>query len=311
MIRYHRRSGMDLLTLLEDHYFKENSNITSEVTKRRYRRAVTWLGEAVRHAPTTADFCDQNLAAVVAHLRETRRQQNRTINGTLECLRAFWRWARDSGQGKIERGPTVKPLKVQERPPKAWRRDELERLVRAADAQKGSICGMPASIWWLTLLTIALDTGARITEMLSMRWEWIDWHEGTVSVDASVRKGGQKFMAYRLRAISINWLQEHRQTSGLILPWDMDPSRLYQLYKKILLSAGLPATRETSFHCLRKTFLTEIDANGGDATKAAGHSSRATTIKHYIDPTRSTTVHADVIPFHPLRMIEQREAATG
>lgn len=302
MIRYTRRKGVDLSELLESQYLPLNvGSITSDVTKRRYRRAVRWLGEAVRHTATVEDLTDDNLAAVAAYLRDSRGQQARTINGTLECLRALWRWARDRQLAKG--GPTFAPLKVAARQPRAWREEEMARLVQAADAQGGSIGGMPARTWWLTLFALVMDTGARATELLSLRWEWIDWTAGTISVDASVRKGGTRFACYGLRRETLTWLERLRKPDGLILAWDMDQSRLYQLYGKLLQAAGLPNTRYTKLHCLRRTFATLLEANGGDATLALGHASRATTLRSYLDPTRTAKVHAAVIPFHPLRAV--------
>jgi integrase len=292
---------MDLAALLETQYFPLKTSITSDVTRRRYRRAVAWLSVSVRHAATVADLTDDTLAAVATHLSVARRQCPRTINGTLECLRALWRWSRD--RGLATGGPTFAPLKVAARAPRAWREEELNRLVQAADAQPGSIGGMPARVWWLTLLTLVMDTGARATELLSLRWEWLDFSAGTLSVDASVRKGGTRFACYGLRRDTLDWLAAIKRPDGLILCWDYDQSRLYQLYGKLLQSAGLPNTRYTKLHCLRRTFATLLEVNGGNATIALGHASRATTLRSYLDPTRTARVHADVIPFHPLRAI--------
>lgn len=301
MLRYTRRKGMDLSGLLETQFFPLKTGIASEVTRRRYRRAVRWLGESVGRTAILTDLTDDNLAAVATYLRVARSQIPRTVNGTLECLRALWRWCRD--RGLMTGGPTFAPLKVAARAPRAWREDEMARLVQAADAQGGSIGGMPARTWWLTLFALVMDTGARATELLSLRWEWIDWHAGTISVDASVRKGGVRFACYGLRRDTLAWLERIRKPEGLILAWDMDQSRLYQLYGKLLQAAGLPNTRYTKLHCLRRTFATLLEAHGGDATLALGHASRATTLRSYLDPTRMAKVHADVIPFHPITAV--------
>lgn len=300
MIRYHRRASMDLSAVLESQFFPLKTTISSETTRRRYRRAVRWLGEAIGRPPTVADLTDDHLAAVASHLRTTRGQCPRTVNGTLECLRALWRWCRDRDLAKG--GPTFAPLKVAQRPPKAWSESEITRLVQAADASGGSIAGMPARVWWLTLFALVMDTGARAGELLSLRWEWIDWSAGTLSVDASVRKGGVSYAVYGLRRETLAWLSSIRRSEGLILGWRHDASRLYQLYSDLLQSAGLPDTRYTKLHCLRRTFATLLEVHGGDATAALGHASRATTLRHYLDPSRTVRVHAEVIPFHPLKV---------
>ena len=306
MIRFKRGVSVGLKALLEDKFFPLRTSVASEITRRRYRRAVVWLGESIGRAAQISDLTDDNLAAVATYLRTVRAQSPRTVNGSLECLRALWRWCRDRELAKG--GPTFAPLKVAARAPRAWREDELARLVHAADAAGGSIGGMPARTWWLTLFALVMDTGARASELLAMRWEWIDWQAGTLSVDASVRKGGVRFACYGLRKDTLTWLARMRKPDGLILAWDMNPSRLYQLYGDLLRAAGLPNTRYTKLHCLRRTFATLLEVNGGDATVALGHASRATTLASYLDATRLAKVHADVIPFHPLAVVE---AATG
>ena len=43
-----------------------------------------------------------------------------------------------------------------------------------------------------------VDTGARATELLSLRWEWIDWETGWLSVPAEARKGQHHDEVYGL-----------------------------------------------------------------------------------------------------------------
>lgn len=289
---------MGLPTLLESQFLLLKTSITNEHTRRRYRRAVQWLSEAIGRKATLEDLTDSHLAAVVTYLRTSRRQSNRTINGTLECLRSLWRWCRD--RGLVTTGPTFAPLKVPAAIPKAWREEELTRLVATAANAPGSIGGMPARTWWLTLLALEMDTGARAGELLALRWEWLDWSSGTITVPPDVRKGGAHFACYGLRQATLDWLAKLRRHEGLILNWSADISRYYQLWKELLTCAGLPNSRYTKTHCLRRTFATLLEKHGGDATAALGHASRATTLRHYLDPTSTVRVHADVIPFHPI-----------
>lgn len=305
MIRYETPNGdfaaMPLAKLLEEQYLPGNPDIASEKTKRRYKRAVAWLSEALKRPAGVADLTDAHLGALVSHLRTSRGQCNRTVNGSLECLRALWRWCRDSDL--IRTGPRFANLKVAEMPPKAWREDELVRLVQAADARPGMLGGVPSRVWWLTAIALELDTGARVTELLSLRWEWLDWRSGTITVEASYRKGGTKWGCYKLRQITLDWLHGLGRREGEILPCDVTECTLYNHFTAILKAAGLPSNRYTKFHCLRKTFATLLELNGGNATQALGHASRSTTLRHYLDPSRLVRAHADAIPFHPTQAI--------
>ncbi len=311
MIRYRTRIVLNLSDVLEQQYFRLNTRIDSEITRRHYRRAVHWLGEMLGRPARVDDLTDSHLVGLLNWLRATRNQAPRTANGTHQRLAALWRWCRD--RDLVRGGPTVAALKVAAKVPRCWKDEEITRLVQAADAANGSICGMPARVWWLTLLALEMDTGARAGELLALDWSWIDWDSRTLTVDASVRKGGVAYMVYGLRAETIRWLAAIRKDSGLILAWQGDRSRYYQRWKSLLEAAGLPRGRDRVTHCLRRTFATLLERAGGNATVALGHANRATTLKSYIDPTAALVRHAEQIPFHPLRILadDSDREATG
>ena len=82
MIRFKRGVSVGLKSLLEDKFFPLRTSVASEITRRRYRRAVTWLGESIGRAATLSDLTDDNLAAVASYLRTVRAQSPRTVNGS-------------------------------------------------------------------------------------------------------------------------------------------------------------------------------------------------------------------------------------
>lgn len=147
-----------------------------------------------------------------------------------------------------------------------------------------------------------MDTGARAGELLALRWEWLDWSRGTITVPPGARKGGMAFACYALRRETLEWLRQHAEPQGKILRWECDVSRYYQLWKMLLERAGLPSTRDTKTHCLRRTFATMLEVAGGNATAALGHANRATTLRHYLDPSALARPVAELLPFHPLRV---------
>lgn len=296
-----RRRGMTLEEILTQQYFRLNNRITSDATRIRYLRAVRWLGQSLGGAATVSDLTDDNLAGLLQWLQSHLGQSAVTANGTHRCLCALWRWCRDKGLTGNPRGPTVHQIKTPARTPRAWSVPELTRLVAAADASPGSIGGMPARVWWLTLFAIALDGGVRASELLSLRWEWIDWETGWLHVPAEVRKGQHHDEAYGLRPETIAWLQRIRRPQGQILGWgDRHVSLYHARWNELLARANLPTGRHNQTQKLRRTFATLLAAAGGDATAALGHASRATTLQSYLDPTVTRKRHADVIPFHPL-----------
>lgn len=296
------RRPMDLSDLLERQFFPLSTRITNERTRLHYRRAVRWLGEALHRPAKVSDLTNDHIAAMLTYLRVERGQQATTANGSHKCLCALWRWCRD--EGLIQTVPRVQALKTPIRTPRAWTISELERLVEAADASPGSIGDMPARQWWLTLIALVMDTGARSTELLALRWEWIDWDSGWLRVPAECRKGSHHDATYGLRAQTMRWLASIRKPTGEILGWNGRSVALYhKRWKELLERAGLPSGRAYQAQMLRRTFATLLTAAGGDATEALGHASRLTTLRHYLDPSATAKRHADVIPFHPLRNI--------
>jgi integrase len=288
--------------VLTQQYFRLNNRITSELTRTRYARAVRWLGELLGHPARVDELTDDNLAGLLQWLQSRLGQSPATANGSHRCLCALWRWCRDRGLTGDPRGPTVRQVKTPRRIPRALREDELTRLIAAAHASPGSICGMPARTWWLTLLALEMDTGARAKELLSLRWEWVDWRDGTITVPAEVRQGSHHDERYGVLPDTLAWLERVKRPEGLILQWTLDYSRYYQLWSDLLERAGLPTGRAWKTQCLRRTFATLVERGGGNATLALGHSDRRTTVLSYLDPTGQVVRHGESIAFRVLRV---------
>jgi integrase len=299
--------GMDLSDFLEQQFFLLRSKTQDAKTYQHYRRAVRWLGEMLGRPALLEDLTDDHVAAAMKHLMTTRGQSAVTANGTHKCLCCLWRFARD--KGLLSTGPTVSPLPTPRRTPRAWRREELARLVEAARNSTGAICGLPAGIWWSAVLAISWDTGVRAGELLSLRWDWLDFETGWLHVPAEARKGKHHDEVYGLAEDTLSLLKRMPRTTPLIFGWTtMHRSRYWQLWKELLKRAGLPATRYTATQCLRRTFATWLEVGGGSATDALGHSSRDITRRAYIDPTLTRARSAERIPF---RLLDLTPAEQG
>jgi integrase len=284
-------------------FFLMRTNVRDEKTREHYRRAVRWLGEMLGREATTADLKDENLACLMKWLEMTRNQGASTVNGTHKCICSLWRWCRD--RDLVRGAPTVRAIRVPRRTPRAYTQGEMERLVVAAAQTVGTICGLPASVWWLTLIQLEINTGVRATEMFHMRWENMNWETGWITVPAEFRKGKIEDGAYGLWPQTVEWLARFRRKNGPIVPFPKHHTGFYRMWNDLLEKAGLPTGRRTKMQALRRTFATIIDANGGDASKALGHTDPTLAGKHYIDPTAGEQrKHADVVPdkWRPLSM---------
>lgn len=285
-------------TVLTQQFFLLRTTIRDPRTRSHYLRAVGYLEQMLGRTARVDDLTDDHVAAMLHWLTVDRGQSPVTANGSHKCLCAFWRWC--WSRGLIRTGPTVRPLQTPRRTPKAWRREELERLVAAARNATGSIGGMPASHWWVTLLAIEWDTGMRASELLSLRWEWLDLTTGWLTVPAEVRKGRHSDAVYGLLPDTLAWLRRFARPTGLILGFARHRSRYWQLWDDLLERAGLPASRYNKTQALRRSFGSWLEVGGGSATDALGHSSRGVTVKSYLDPTLEQRRHGERLPFRLL-----------
>lgn len=292
-----------MMALLEMQYFPARATtLRDERTRNHYRRSVRWLGDMLGRPAKIADLTDDHLTALLGWLLTVRHQQEVTANTSRKCLCALWRWCRD--RGLIATGPTADPLPTPQRAPRAFSRDDLQRLVRTAATMPGSICGMPARFWWLALLAIEWDTGARAAELLSLRWEWLDWQTGWLTSPAEYRKGKGSDAVYWLAEDTRATLRPIARQEGPILNWTLHRSRYWQLWSDLLRAAGLPVDRRHKTQCLRRSFASWLRAGGGDPVSACGHSSAAVTSRYYLDPRLTAARHADAMPF---RLLDLRE----
>jgi integrase len=137
---------------------------------------------------------------------------------------------------------------------------------------------------------LCLDTGERIGAVFASQWDWL---EGSwIQFPAEVRKGGRRDRKYFLSSQTCGLLYRIRQCRAdeeRVFPWPYHPGYLWDLYRKILVAAGLPSRREDKFHRLRKTHASVLHQAGLDATKALDHQDRRTTDR-YLDPRFCTDV---------------------
>lgn len=267
-------------TLLEHlhRYFRCNLKIRSEQTRKIYRLTIKNLEVVVGHPPELSDLTDDNCAAMMLAMLDTGRAE-RTANERRARLHAFWTWL--AKRGVVAKFPTTPALDIPQRAPLAWTKDELVKLIRACSQQEGKIGTLPANLWWTSLHLAMWDTGERISAMIGA--EWVHLQGEWLHLPARVRKGRKTDATYKLSAQTLAMLEKIRGDRPFIWSWPYVPMYLWVAYKKLRLKAGLPADRYSSFHRMRKSVASHLEAAGGDATEALGHASRSVTIRAYLD----------------------------
>jgi integrase len=184
-----------------------------------------------------------------------------TINRDLEALRHILFWAVDEGL------LTANPLKgmhlVQERrkPRSVLGLDEEPQLLNAAAPHLRSI------------IITALDTGMRRGELMSQRWEHVDFNRNLLFVTRSKTAGGEgREIPFTARVHDL--LQVLRKEEGLLFTYEGKPIRIVKTaWVAAVRRAGI---RYRRFHDLRHTFNTRLMEAGvmQEVRKALmGHSS--------------------------------------
>jgi integrase len=273
-----------LRTWVFDRFIPQNLRCRDAKTHRQYRFAVNDFAELLGREPTLADLTDELLARLVHHLLG-RGLAEITVNERVGRLKTFWNWA--ARKRYVDQFPTIGRIPVPEKLPRAWREEELVKIMNACRAQRGDIDGVPAWRWWVCLHSWLWCTGERIGATLAMRLSHLRLEEHIAEVPATIRKGRRKPMLYRLWPDVVLMLQEilppKLPERELVFPWPHDQGTFYNRYHKLLDRARVPWERGVGPHRMRVSHATWRYIAGEDATKALGHSSPETTHRSYID----------------------------
>ena len=166
-----------------------------------------------------------------------------TINRDLSVLRHVLYWGVD--EQLIATNPLARMKMARER---RTRRQVVsvaeERML--LPAAKGHLHAM---------IIAALDTGMRRGEITSQRWEDIDFSRRLLFVTRSKTPEGES-REIPLTDRLLNYLLQHRQSTGLIVSYKDEPVRIVKRsWKTALKNAKL---RHVRFHDLRHTFNTRL-----------------------------------------------------
>lgn len=189
-------------------------------------------------------------------------------------LAELWGW-RDQGTN-----PCKSISKFSEKPRQRFlSQDEVHHLFEVLDglALEGKISRTQGNVVKLLLLT-----GARSGELMSARWEWIDWNRHTIQVPDS--KSGEKEI-YLSDAANAVLLDQQVEASGsdYIFPANSERGHIVNLrapWLRICKAAGFTGVR---IHDLRHTAASLALAQGVSLPiigKLLGHTQAQTTLRY-------------------------------
>ena len=215
----------------------------------------------------------------VAKLHHELASKPYQANRTLALLSKFFNWAEKHGLRPDGSNPCRHIEKYREsRRERFLSQAELARLgdaLRAAEREKS------ATPWAIAAIRLLTFTGARLSEILTVRWDYVSEEHGCLMLPDS--KTGRK--AIRLNAPALELLQTVPRLEGnpYVICGEKSGQHLVNLekpWRRIRAAAKLDDVR---LHDLRHSFAS-VAASGGQSLvvigKMLGHSQPATTARY-------------------------------
>ena len=202
-----------------------------------------------------------------------------TVNRELDVLKSIFSKAAEWGKLLESPARRVKRLRVENRRTRALSADEEQRLVAACRGK------------FRTLVALALLTGARRGELLTLRWEHVSDQE-LVFLETKSGRSRRLPMTPRIAALLATlprvhpWVFTNPRTAG---PY----TTVGKSFARALKRAGI-TTGDVSFHTLRHTALSRMIAAGHSDHTVMAISGHSTTrmLERYVHPTQDLKVSA-------------------
>ena len=193
---------------------------------------------------------------------------------------------------------TLPPMSPVKRAPRAYTIEDISKVVRVARALPGEILGVPRGLWWSTILRTAFETAERHGALEVLKWGEVDIPGRLITFLAEGRKGARQDIQREISGDLAAWLEEmKKQPDDLVWPWKGAPSTQWLELGRICTVAQVV---NRGFHGFRKSNASYLTAARGvsAAAEQLGHSSAATTLRHYVDRSiaKPTETAIDLLP---------------
>lgn len=267
----------------------------SHKTTLAYEVTIRLFGKHLEREARLRDLTDAKVSRFILARIEADKVAKGTAKRDQDQLLALWRYARDLGL--VKRGPTLQALDVPFPDPRAYTREELDKLWAAIQREERQVLVssepvsvyVPGPVYWSAVFDVFWDTAARFSEVFSLNEIDLDLERGFVTIRAENTKGKKAPRTYRLSDRTIAGVKllltyyPKRAPNFRVFRFATNMGILHSRLGDIIESAGVEKIEGKRFHMLRRSRLTYERVEGGDATKMAGHSSPAITERNYID----------------------------
>jgi integrase len=208
----------------------------------------------------------------IAQLHHERRETPVEANRAIACLSAMLVWGERVGLRPDGSNPCRHVQRFRQRARERFlSADELARLGETLAAYEGSLYHVAA-------LRLLLFTGGRLSEVLGLRWPWIDFERGVARLPDS--KTGAKTVHLPAPALAVLAELPHIEGCDFVLGGAHTTSFLEIPWRTIRVAAGLADVR---LHDLRHAFASVAAASGMGLPiigKMLGHTQASTTQRY-------------------------------
>lgn len=290
---------MLLASFVSGTYLPSRVAVSAEY-RRQLLAACDRFSNSIGHRAKLGDFSTESVARHLVGFHD--RHSDRSTNNERQILLMLWAYAFDAGlTDKAPRPRLIATLKVEQKPPKAVKFTDVMKIVETCRTLPGTLCGIAAADFWLSLVLCEYWTGCRVGAMLAT--PSANYGNGRLEVGNQKTK---KTQSYRLPESCCEIIDRTRpHDRERIWPWARHRTGIFPLFRRIMESAGLapPKTGHHLFHAIRRTNISYCAAiDPALAQRQANHADYATTLKYYVDESIVNELQAvDVLrdPLHP------------
>lgn len=204
------------------------------------------------------------------------RVKGATVNRELSCLKHMLNLA--INEGLLSNNPVRKV--------KFFLEDSIK--IRTLNPEEQEVLINVASGITKAAIIIALHTGLRRTELLSLKWEQIDFSLGSICIERSKSGKPRTIPMNRLVENALLELHRERKNDKYVFWNEKEKKPIQDLKKSFKTACQLAGIRKMRFHDLRHNFATALVENGVDivtVSELMGHSDINLTAKRYSHPS--------------------------
>ena len=258
----------------------------SENTLRSYQTDLLAFEQwCSREGVEVAKVDHRNLRLYLAYLKQAQYSA-KTLNRHLSSLRGFYKWMQREKLIATDPALALSNPRAPRNLPHTMTDSDVNRLLESCDTTTA------VGLRDRAFLEFLYATGARISEVATLKLEQIDLQNGTVRLFGK----GSKERIVPLYESAIEWLKKYlrssrptlllkdktgRAHSALFISVrgnDMSADSLRKVFSSYLAAAGLDSS--LSPHAMRHTYATELLGGGADlriVQELLGHESLSTT----------------------------------